>query len=212
MSTLNIDEIFYSIQGEGKWMGLPNIFIRTMGCNLKCFYCDTIQFYKKGVEKSIEEIQEEVSFFNCKKICVTGGEPLIQENISDLLSSLNDNDYSLCLETNGSKSIKPFLHFDNMFFSLDIKCPSSGMKEHNNFSNLQILRSFDQVKCIIGNKEDYNYAKKVINKFNLSCLVFFQPVWGFSLQKLSSWILADHLSVYLGIQLHKYIWGCTTGK
>ena len=212
MSSLLINEIFYSIQGEGRWMGLPNIFIRTTGCNLRCSYCDTTQAYENGTEKSIDEILKDISKFHCKKICVTGGEPLIQENISDLFLLLVNNGYLLCLETNGSKSIESYIHFKNLFFSLDVKCPSSGMHEENNFSNLKMLRSIDQIKCIIGSRKDYDYAKKILNEYNPSCNVFFQPIWGFSLQKISNWILEDHLPFYIGIQLHKYIWGCTTGK
>ncbi|OYT29341.1 hypothetical protein B6U98_02635 [Thermoplasmatales archaeon ex4572_165] len=212
MSSLLINEIFYSIQGEGKWMGLPNIFIRTTGCNLRCSYCDTTYAYKNGEEKSLEEILEEISKFYCKKICVTGGEPLIQDNISELFTLLIDNGYLLCLETNGSKSVEPYLEYKNLFFSLDIKCPSSEMHENIYLSNLKMLRPIDQIKCIIGDRKDYEYAKQILSDNNISCNVFFQPIWGFSLQTISNWVLEDNLPYYVGIQLHKYIWGCTTGK
>ena len=109
MTTLIINEIFYSIQGEGLWMGRQNTFIRTSGCNLRCSYCDTPQAYDQGEERSIDEILSKILKFSCKYICITGGEPLIQENINELLVQLSNQSYNICLETNGSKTIKPYL-------------------------------------------------------------------------------------------------------
>jgi 7-carboxy-7-deazaguanine synthase len=207
MTTLKINEIFYSIQGEGLWMGRPNTFIRTSGCNLRCSYCDTPQAYYQGKERSIDEILSEILKFSCTNICITGGEPLLQENIHELLIQLSNHSYNICLETNGSKSIKPYLKIKKLLFSLDIKCPSSKMHKHNNFSNLKIIRPIDQIKFIIGGKEDYDYAKQILHDHHPMCTVFFQPIWGFSLKKISSWILNDQLPVSIGIQLHKFIWG-----
>ena len=193
-------------------MGSPTVFIRTTGCNLRCTYCDTTYAYEKGEEQSIKEILEIISTYHCKTICVTGGEPLLQKNICKLLTQLSKHSYNICLETNGSQPISSYREIDRLFFSMDIKCPSSRMHQHTDFSNLEHISSNDQLKCIIGSKEDYKYAKQILGDYEPNCLVFFQPVWGFSLQKLSSWILEDHLPVFLGIQLHKYIWREDTKK
>ena len=212
MKTICINDVFYSIQGEGKWMGLPNCFIRTMGCNLRCSYCDTKEAYDQGVEKSIDQILDEIASFHCKKVCITGGEPLLQEHIGLLINRLVETGYYIIVETNGSQSIKPFLSIPHLFFSMDIKCPSSTMHEKILIENFSLIRKVDQIKCVVGNREDYDYAKQLCLIHEVSCPIFFQPVWGFSLETLAEWILEDHLNVHLGVQLHKMIWGQQSGK
>jgi 7-carboxy-7-deazaguanine synthase len=212
MNSVMINEIFYSIQGEGRLMGLPTIFIRTTGCNLRCSYCDTTYAYDEGSEKSITEILKNISRYKCQNVCVTGGEPLIQQNIYCLLQNLSKQNYHICLETNGSKSIRSYQDINNLMISMDVKCPTSTMHEKMDVTNLSILRPQDQLKFVIGSKNDYQYAKRIIIRYPQKCVIYFQPVFGFSIQSLASWILDDHLPVYLSIQLHKYIWGKTTKK
>jgi 7-carboxy-7-deazaguanine synthase len=204
---MNINEIYYSIQGEGNWTGLPNIFIRTTGCNLRCTYCDTKYAYEKGEFMKIEEIINDVKKYSCKYVCITGGEPLLQEEILNLIDNLLEKDYEICLETNGSISIKKLINRKNLMISLDIKCPSSNMYKKMHLDNISLLSNNDQLKFIIGNKDDYDYAKKLIKKYRPKCNVFFQPVWGSNPQKLAKWIINDGLNVKLGLQLHKILFG-----
>ena len=208
---MKINEIFYSIQGEGKWTGLPNIFIRTTGCNLRCSYCDTKYAYDDGAEKTIEEIMKEVKKYNFKKICITGGEPLIQKKIIKLIDKLVKDKYKICLETNGSIDITSLTSKKNLMISLDIKCPSSKMHKKMILENIKKLKQKDQLKLIIKNKKDYEYAKKIINKYKPVCTVFFQSVWGTNPKHLADWIIKDDLDVKLGLQIHKIIWGNKRG-
>lgn len=204
---MKINEIFYSIQGEGKWTGLPNVFIRTTGCNLRCLYCDTKYAYEKGIEKTIEETISEAGKYNCKKICITGGEPLIQKETLKLIDKLIKKNYKISLETNGSIDITPLTNKAKLIISLDIKCPSSKMHEKMIFENIKKLKQKDQLKLIIKNKNDYEYAKGIINKYKPACTTFFQPVWGTNSKLLADWIIKDGLNVKLGLQIHKIIWG-----
>lgn len=208
---MKINEIFYSIQGEGKWMGLPNIFIRTTGCNLRCSFCDTTYAYETGEEMSIEEIINRIRKHPCNYVCITGGEPLLQEAIVQLIDVLLEKKYVICLETNGSIDIENLVGKKSLLISLDIKCPSSTMHEKMNFNNVSLLTCNDQLKFIIQNREDYEYAKKIIKKYKPQSAIFFQPVWGINLKELSSWVLNDGLDVRIGLQLHKIIWGDRKG-
>jgi len=202
-----IHEIFYSLQGEGIWIGLPNVFIRTMGCNLRCTYCDTKEAYTQGSMMTIDEIIDRIHHYNCNHICITGGEPLLQTDITTLLDRLNNESYHLCLETNGSLSIQPLLTYPSLLISLDIKCPSSDMQNHMDFSNISLLRTTDQLKFIIKTKEDYAYVKEIITRYKPDSHCVLQPVWGVNLPTIAHWILQDQLPVRFGIQLHKLIWG-----
>ncbi len=208
---MKINEIFYSIQGEGKWMGLPNIFIRTTGCNLRCSFCDTTYAYETGEEMSIEEIINRIRKHPCNYVCITGGEPLLQEAIVQLIDVLLEKKYVICLETNGSIDIENLVGKKSLSISLDIKCPSSAMHEKMNFNNVSLLTCNDQLKFIIQNREDYEYAKKITKKYKPQSAIFFQPVWGINLKELSSWVLNDGLDVRIGLQLHKVIWGDRKG-
>lgn len=208
---MKINEIFYSIQGEGKWMGLPNIFIRTTGCNLRCSFCDTTYAYETGEEMSIEEIINRIRKHPCNYVCITGGEPLLQEAIVQLIDVLLEKKYVICLETNGSIDIENLVGKKSLSISLDIKCPSSAMHEKMNFNNVSLLTCNDQLKFIIQNREDYEYAKKITKKYKPQSAIFFQPVWGINLKELSSWVLNDGLDVRIGLQLHKIIWGDRKG-
>jgi len=208
---MKINEIFYSLQGEGKWTGIPNIFIRTTGCNLRCSFCDTKYAYDKGKEMSLEKILQKISKYPCKNICITGGEPLIQNKIMDVIDMLIKKKYKICLETNGSLNIKKLLNKKSLMISLDIKCPSSKMHSKNNFKNINHLKEKDQLKFVIKNKKDYEYAKKIINRYKPVCDIFFQPVWGTNPCDLANWIIYDGLNVKLGLQFHKILWGNKRG-
>jgi len=208
---MKINEMFYSIQGEGKWMGLPNIFIRTTGCNLRCSFCDTTYAYKKGDEKSIETIEKEIKKYNCKYVCVTGGEPLIQDETVQLIDVLLKDGYKICLETNGSIDIKNFVRKKNLLISIDIKCPSSNMHEKMFFKNISQITSSDQLKFVIQDIIDYKHAKKIVKKYKTQSTIYFQPVWGVHMRELASWILKDGLDVRIGLQMHKIIWGDIKG-
>jgi 7-carboxy-7-deazaguanine synthase len=208
---MKINEIFYSLQGEGKWTGLPNIFIRTSGCNLRCSFCDTKYAYKDGKEISINKILKQIGKYNCKYICITGGEPLLQNETVDLIDALLKRKYKICLETNGTISVKKLSNKKSLMISLDIKCPSSNMHDKTYLKNISYLRTDDQLKFIIKDKNDFNYAKKIINMYKPDCTVFFQPVWGTNPRNLADWIVYDKLNVKLGLQLHKIIWGDSEG-
>lgn len=208
---MKVNEIFYSLQGEGLLVGTPSIFLRTTGCNLRCTYCDTTYAYYKGTEMSISEILKQLKIFSSTHVCITGGEPLLQKDLPTLLDRLQENHYRICLETNGSIDIKKYLEKQLLMISLDIKCPSSGSHKKMVMQNISSLTRKDQIKFIIKNKVDYNYAKKILQRYTPPCAVFFQPVWGANPKKLASWILDDALPVRLSLQLHKIIWGTKRG-
>jgi 7-carboxy-7-deazaguanine synthase len=208
---MEINEIFFSIQGEGKKVGLPTIFIRTTGCNLRCSYCDTTYAYYEGKEMSIEEIVGAVKKYPCKRICLTGGEPLLQSEVVDLANALLDLGYELLVETNGSIAISNFLkkikeeNRRKLLISLDIKCPSSKMSDKMVFENIYYLSLDDQLKFVIDDREDYDYAKDVMRKYEPKCEVIFQPVGGINAKKIMEWALKDGIDVRIGIQLHKIL-------
>lgn len=188
-------------------VGVPSIFLRLTGCNLRCSFCDTTYAYEQGTEMSIQEILDEMKKFSSTYVCLTGGEPLLQKDAPKLIECLIQKKYKICLETNGSINIKKYVGKKSLMISLDIKCPSSGSHEQMNMKNIRYLSKKHQIKFIIKNKEDYDYAKKILKKYNPPCTVFFQPVWGTNPKKLAEWILNDGVPVRLSLQLHKMIWG-----
>ena len=209
---MKVNEIFYSIQGEGTQCGLPTIFIRLTGCNLRCSYCDTKYAYTKGKQLSIEEITYALQEFPCNTVCITGGEPLIHQDLLELVKALSKNNNDISIETNGSKKIDSLLSFQKLMISLDIKCPSSGMQNQMIMVNLKKLRDCDQLKFIIQSKDDYKYIVEILKKFKPMSFVFLQPAWGFDLKQLAEWMITDGLKARLGVQLHKFIWGEKTKK
>ena len=214
---MDISEIFYSIQGEGIFVGAPTVFVRTSGCNLRCSYCDTKYAYEEpGKKMSLDEIVEVVRKFKSKYVCITGGEPLLQQDKTlDLIGRLlNFNYENISIETNGSIDISPILnHFgdhnnkDRVTISMDIKCPSSNMSNHMKMDNIHLLRETDQLKFVIQDEEDYKYSKEIIHRYNPRSTVLLQPVWGTNLTLLADWILKDNLNARLSLQIHKIIWG-----
>jgi 7-carboxy-7-deazaguanine synthase len=206
---LKVNEIFYSIQGESSRTGRPCVFVRLTGCNLRCSYCDTQYAYEEGEEREIADIVKQVASHQCYLVEVTGGEPLIQKETPLLINRLLEKGYEVLLETNGSKDIN---HVDDRCVKIvDIKCPSSGQTSHNDLQNLDRLTDHDEVKFVIADRADYEYAREIlyVRGTNLSGrnLVHFSPAYGRMKPKtLARWILEDHLDVRLHVQLHKIIW------
>lgn len=207
---LKINEIFYSIQGESSMAGLPCIFIRLTYCNLRCSYCDTEYAFYEGTDYAIEEILTEIKKYNCNLVEVTGGEPLVQKEVLPLVKILCDSGYDVLIETGGSLSIKEVDQHVKVI--MDFKCPSSKMAEKNLFENINYLKKNDEVKFVIGNREDYDWSKNVIDKYQLTekCAVLFSNVFSeLEPVQLAEWILNDNLKVRFQIQMHKYIWSPT---
>ncbi len=204
---IKINEIFYSIQGESSKVGLPCIFVRLTFCNLRCSYCDTEYSFYEGKDYSVEEILIEIKKYNCNLVEITGGEPLVQNESLELMKILCDQNYEVMLETGGSLSIENV--DQRVKIILDFKCPSSKMEKKNYYENINFLKPIDEVKFVIGNREDFEWSKNLINEYKLDekCEILFSPVFGeIEYRKLSEWILADNLNARFQIQLHKHIW------
>ena len=212
-TTLVINEIFYSIQGETTLSGLPTVFIRLTGCPLRCQYCDTEYAFYEGTKNSFKDILEKASSFNTQYITVTGGEPLAQKNCSLLLTELANRNYSISLETSGAYSIK---EIDNRIkIILDVKTPASNEAAKNIPDNFKYLKNNDELKFVICDRGDYEWSKTFIKKHQLLdiCNVLFSNDHGsLNPADLADWILKDQLPVRQQIQLHKYLWGDTRGK
>lgn len=207
MEKLKVNEIFFSIQGESTYAGLPCVFVRLTYCNLRCSYCDTEYAFYEGKDMLIDEIIDEVKKFNCNLVEVTGGEPLLQKGAFDLLCRLCDEGFKVLLETSGSISIEKVDR--RVTIVMDLKTPSSKMMHKNLYSNIDFLKPDDEIKFVIGNREDYEWAKDIIKKYNLKdkCKILMGCVFGeLSNLELASWILEDNLPVRFQMQLHKYIW------
>lgn len=201
-----VNEIFLSIQGESMSVGFPTIFVRFTGCNLRCSYCDTTYAYEEGKEMSPNEVFEEVKNLHYKRVCITGGEPLLQKELNILLGLLKD--YRVTIETNGAVSIKDLQLLEGHSFVMDMKVPSSGCSDQMILSNFGYLRDRDEIKFVIGDREDYNWAKEIIRHNYSKGIITFSPVYGkINYEDMVSWILADRLEVRFQIQLHKLIWG-----
>ncbi len=201
-----VNEVFLSIQGESMSVGFPTIFIRFTGCNLRCSYCDTTYAYEDGKEMSPGEVLEEIKRLHYKRVCITGGEPLLQKELNVLMGLLSG--YTVTIETNGSVSIKDLQLDEGHSLVMDMKVPSSRCSDQMILSNFNFLRSKDEIKFVIGDRKDYNWAKEII-KYNYSKgIITFSPVYGkINYEDMVSWILADRLEVRFQIQLHKLIWG-----
>jgi len=204
--TLKVHEIFYSIQGESSYTGRPCVFVRLTGCNLRCSYCDTKHAYYEGEEMEIGEIIDRVVSYKCPLVEVTGGEPLNQKETPVLIHRLLEEGFEVLMETNGTQDISQV--DDRCVKIVDIKCPSSGEDEKNNLENLTRLAGKDEIKFVIGSREDYEYAKKLLNFNSLRMnAVHFSPVFGkMNPTVLAKWILEDRLDVRLHLQIHKIIW------
>ncbi len=203
---MEIIEIFYSVQGEGKGIGLPTTFIRTSGCNLRCEWCDTAYAWGEGKKMDMPEVMNRIDEYPSHRYCITGGEPLLQEDLIELIEILLERNKDISVETNGSIDISHLLKKDIMI-SMDYKLPSSGMMEHMLPGNLALLRKDDQLKFVVADKEDYSSAKYVLDKYELKCNIVFQPMGGVELKELAEMVLDDGIDVRVLPQLHKMIWG-----
>lgn len=205
--TLNIIEIFASVQGETSFSGLPTTFIRLAACNLRCSWCDTKYSFGRGEKFTLDDIIAQTKKNGCLHVCITGGEPLLQENVYQLMEALLNQGFKVSVETGGSLPIKRI--DPRVTIILDIKCPGSQMSHKNLWSNFDNLPSNTEVKFVILDKNDYDYAKDICNKYDLynKAKVLFSPVFDVMETKtLVSWILEDKLPIRLNLQLHKFIW------
>lgn len=205
--TLVVNEIFYSIQGESTHAGRPCVFVRLTYCNIRCSYCDTDYAFYDGREMSIDEIVGSIKGHGCNLVEITGGEPLFQTNVHELMTRLCDGGYEVLIETGGSIDIKRI--DPRVKRIVDFKCPSSKMVKNNLWENVRHLKDGDEVKFVIGDREDYEWSKHKINEYTLVdrfpvllSVVFseLEPI------RLAEWILEDKLNVQLQLQVHKYIW------
>ncbi|MCW9065729.1 MAG: 7-carboxy-7-deazaguanine synthase QueE [Ignavibacteriaceae bacterium] len=204
---LKVNEIYHSIQGESSKSGLPCVFVRLTYCNLRCVYCDTEYAFYEGEDKSIEGIINEVKKYNCKLVEITGGEPLVQQESSELMKRLCDEGFDVMLETGGSLSIKEI--DERVMIVMDLKCPSSKMEKKNLYENINFLKPADELKFVIGNREDYDWSKEIISRYNLKnkCEILFSVVFDeLEPASLVNWIIEDKLDVRYQLQMHKYIW------
>ena len=204
---LKINEIYYSVQGESTHAGRPCIFIRLTYCNLRCSYCDTEYAFYDGKDMEITDIMSEIKRWDCNLVEVTGGEPLFQDECIDLLNELVNSNYEVMLETGGSLSISDVPK--KVVKIVDFKCPSSGMVKKNLWSIVDDLQTHDEVKFVIGNREDFDWAKDHITEYSLDkiCTLLFSPTFGeIDPQQIVEWILAENLPVRMQLQMHKMIW------
>ena len=205
--SLAINEIFVSIQGESTWAGLPCVFLRTTGCPLRCRWCDTEYAFYEGNRWHLDDLVDEACRHRVDLVEITGGEPLAQPGTPALAEALLRRGKTVLVETSGSFDISVLP--DGAHAIMDLKCPSSGELEHNDLGNLDRLRPGDEVKFVIGNREDYDWAAEMVREHDLTgrCPVLFSPVWNeVEFERLAQWILADGLAVRMQLQLHKILW------
>lgn len=202
---MKVSEIFISIQGEGSLVGIPMIFLRLSGCNLRCTYCDTTYAYENGKEFSVDEVLRIIKSSQLKYVAITGGEPLLQNEIYDLMDKLIYIKHNVVLETNGSISIESVP--PQVKIILDIKTPGSGMESKNCLENLQFLKEADEIKFVITDRKDYEWAKEFIKKYPLKTKeILLSPAIGFlQPSKLAEWIIEDRLQVRFNLQIHKFL-------
>jgi len=206
-ATLDISEIFFSIQGESSRIGLPCIFVRLSFCNLRCRWCDSAYTFTPGTVWRLDAILDRVREYPCRRVEVTGGEPLLQEGVFPLMERLCDEGYEVLLETSGSLDISRV--DPRVRRIVDLKCPGSGMVDRNRWPNLACLTDRDEVKFVIADRDDYLWARDVVRRRALdqTCPVLMSPVFGeLDNLDLARWILEDGLPVRYQLQLHKYIW------
>ena len=211
-ATLTVNEIYRSIQGESTWAGLPCVFVRLTFCDLRCNYCDTAYAFYAGSKMKLSEIVERVLAFDCPLVEITGGEPLLQKNTLLLMQELCDRQKTLLLETSGAHDISrvdPRVHR-----IMDLKTPGSGELERNRYENIAFLTRRDEVKFVIGSREDYLWSKQKIHEFQLvdRCgTVLFSPIFGrIDPRTIVEWMLEDQLQVRFQLQMHKFIWAPET--
>ena len=206
--TITINEIYHSIQGESTWAGRPCVFVRLTFCDLRCTYCDTEYAFYEGKKQSLPEIIDAVVKFDCPLVEITGGEPLLQKNVLPLMSMLADAGQTVLLETSGAHDISAV--DSRVHRIMDLKTPGSGEVDRNLWSNIDHLTIQDEVKCVIGSREDYDWSRDKVERYDLvkRCqAVLFSPIFGrIDPREIVEWILADNLGVRFQLQMHKFIW------
>jgi 7-carboxy-7-deazaguanine synthase len=210
--SLRIFEIFHSLQGESSRVGLPTVFVRLTGCPLRCGYCDTEYAFHGGSTQSFDDILAQVASYQARYVCVTGGEPLAQKGCHDLLTKLCDAGYQVSLETSGAMDISQV--DTRVSVIMDIKTPGSGEASKNLWANIAHLKAKDEVKFVLVDKADYDWAKQILSEYKIAekCPVLFSPVYKtLPPADLAAWVLQDHLPVRMQVQLHKIIWGEKAG-
>ncbi len=210
--TLRVTEIFHSLQGETSRAGRPTVFVRLTGCPLRCGYCDTAYAFQGGESLSQDEVLARVALHGSALVCVTGGEPLAQRGTPALLTALCDAGYDVSLETSGALDIRPV--DARVSRIVDIKTPGSGEMERNLWQNLDVLNARDELKFVLTDEADYEWAREMLRSRDLAarCPVLFSPVHGSNARQLAEWILRDRLPVRLQLQLHKLLWDDARGR
>jgi 7-carboxy-7-deazaguanine synthase len=211
MVNLNINEIFYSLQGEAREVGLPTVFVRLTGCPLRCTYCDTEYAFKGKNMLSIDQILNEVKQYNTRYVCVTGGEPLAQIDCHVLLDALVKEGQQVSLETSGSIDISAVNSAVSIV--MDVKTPSSNESKHNKYDNIAKLQAKDQLKFVIGSKADFDWSVDTLDQYPTKADVLFSPVFdAITPTQLADWILDKQLNVRMQVQMHKLLWGDEPGR
>jgi 7-carboxy-7-deazaguanine synthase len=209
---LTINEIFYSIQGESTRAGQPCVFVRLTACDLRCSWCDTAYAFHEGQKRTLDEVLADVERYGCPLVEITGGEPLLQDDVYPLMRRLLDSGRTVLLETGGHRPIDAVP--DQVIKIVDVKCPASGESDKNEWRNLDALSPHDEVKFVIQDRADYEFAVDVVRRHRLAercAAILFSPVHGvLHPRTLSDWMLADQVPARLQVQLHKYIWPAST--
>ena len=212
-ATLRVTEIFHSLQGESSRAGLPTVFVRLTGCPLRCAWCDTDYAFSGGETMTLGEVLVEVARHGARQVCVTGGEPLAQKACLPLLRALCDAGYSVSLETSGALDIAQV--DARVSRIMDLKAPASGEADRNHWENLDRLNAGDEIKIVLADEADYDWAKSVLaaRRLDALCPVLLSPVAGkLDAKRLAEWVLRDKLPVRVQLQLHKLIWGSERGR
>ena len=211
-AVLTINEIFHSIQGESTHTGRPCVFVRLTACDLRCSWCDTPYAFTEGQKMTLDDVLERVEGYGCDLVEITGGEPLLQRDVYPLMEQLLASGKTVMVETGGHRSIKDVP--SDVIRIVDVKCPGSGESAKNHWENMDLVTPQDEVKFVMRDRADYDYAKDVVGRYRLqdrTAAVLFSPVHGVLASKdLAAWILADRLPVRLQLQAHKYIWDANT--
>ncbi len=209
---ITLNEIFYSVQGESSYAGRPCVFVRLTACDLRCSWCDTPYAFHEGAKRPLDSVLAAVDEYDCPLVEVTGGEPLLQEGVYPLMRGLLDRGKTVLLETGGHRSTARVP--GEVITILDVKCPGSGEADRMDWENLDRLRPHDEVKFVLKDRADYEYARGVISRHCLAgraAAIHMSPVHGvLDARTLSEWVLADNLPVRVQLQLHKYIWDAHT--
>ncbi len=211
-SQLRISEVFLSLQGEAREVGLPTVFVRLTGCPLRCSYCDTRYAFSGGATLTLPALLERIDSYQVDRVCVTGGEPLAQAHALELLTALCDRHYRVTLETSGALDIEAV--DPRVGIVMDLKTPSSGEQAKNRYENLPLLQVKDQLKFVLSDENDYRWARAILLEDELigRCEILFSPAFGtLDPRQLAEWILEDRLPVRLQVQLHKLLWGDQPG-